>query len=536
MTVDETVNTNAGDDSEGLFAGCIEYKNLYILLAGLAVTLVITLTLWHNRSVGPLKCFGVGSLPFLVTLLWVFGFRQGKPKAHDRDLVQTAVTGNSWQASKSRASHPIDDHCPQKPRFSQSAPNGWFCNDLIVWNSIGKGGFTSKGYTFDVPAQSQASPAVRNSLYAAIRRFLHTLDEQTRAQFCWSVDSDYKAELTAYHQKTAETGNEWSRHVRTERYNRYFQAMVEGRLRRERLIVYISRPITIDPPATLSGKKLSDHYEQVLAEESQAYEHNLSVMRSLFEGCGCRIKPMTDDEHYLHLIKAINPSLTKRFGYDPLTQFDPIATIQENVWNGANQGSSKFGFFYDGSYHNLVLLKRQPQRTRRGILEYLTNLPFLDYAITVNLYPLNVKTEILHAEQSLERVRSSYAASGKHRLLTSKQQKEEYISDLSQGDAYPYRWDFVVHVWDDTELGLISKTRQIEAAINKMDDAQYWTSNLSSPATTRNIWCQTWPGWLWGKYTHQAHTGVDKWLADLLPFSSSFTGHLERRRSSLRRA
>ena len=97
MTVDETVNTNAGDDSEGLFAGFIEYTNLYILLAGLGVTLVITLSLWHNRSVGALRCFGVGSLPFLVTSIWVFGFRQGRPKAYDRDLAQTAVTGNSWQ-------------------------------------------------------------------------------------------------------------------------------------------------------------------------------------------------------------------------------------------------------------------------------------------------------------------------------------------------------------------------------------------------------------------------------------------------------
>ena len=34
-------------------------------------------------------------------------------------------------------------------------------------------------------------------------------------------------------------------------------------------------------------------------------------------------------------------------------------------------------------------------------------------------------------------------------------------------------------------------------------------------------------GWIWGSYTHQAHIGVDSWLADLLPFSSSFTGHLE---------
>jgi hypothetical protein len=198
MTVDEPIQTYAGDDSEGLFAGFIEYRNLYILLGGLFVTLVVTLGIWNNRSVGPLRCFTVGSLPFLSTLVWVFGFRQGKPKAHDRDVVQTAISGNSWQPSTNQGSHPLQDS-NTKPRFTGSAPNGWFCRDLLVWNSISKGGYTSKGYVFEVPAQAQSSVAVRNSLYASIRRFMHTLDEQTRVQFYWSVDSDYKAELSAYH-------------------------------------------------------------------------------------------------------------------------------------------------------------------------------------------------------------------------------------------------------------------------------------------------------------------------------------------------
>jgi hypothetical protein len=526
MDVSEQVYTNSGDESEGLFAGWIEYRNLFILLGGLFITVVLTLAIWRNKQVPPAQCFSVGSIPFAISCLWVFGFRQGKPKAHDRDLLQTALNGKSWQQAANQPGSPVDEKPAKRSKFSPDAPNGWLCDGLIIWGGIRKRGYTAKGFVIDVPAQSQASPAVRNALYAAIRRFLHTLNEGTRAQLSWSVDSDYRRPLADYDKTTEALGNAWSKHVRTERYNRYFGAMVAGKLRRERLVLYISRPIRIDPPATLSGDRLATHYEQVLAEEVQAYEQNLNVLRSFFDVCGCRITPMSDEEHYLHLVNAINPSLSRRFGYDPLDQFDPLASIQENVWNGAHQGSSKFGFFYDGAFHNLVLLKRAPQKTYRGILEVLTTLPFLDYRITVNLYPLNVRGEILRCESSLERIRSSYLASRKHRLLTSQDQKEQYISALSQGDAYPFKFDFVVHVWGASEPELISKTQQIEAAINKMD-AQYWTSNLSSPATTRNIWCQTWPGWIWGPYTHQAHIGIDSWLADLLPFSSSFTGHLD---------
>jgi error-prone DNA polymerase len=48
-----------------------------------------------------------------------------------------------------------------------------------------------------------------------------------------------------------------------------------------------------------------------------------------------------------------------------------------------------------------------------------------------------------------------------------------------------------------------------------MEDAQCWTSNVSSAATTKNIWFQMWPGWLWGQYTHHADSGLDEWLADI---------------------
>jgi hypothetical protein len=222
-----------------------------------------------------------------------------------------------------------------------------------------------------------------------------------------------------------------------------------------------------------------------------------------------------------------NPSYLRRDNYDPIGQFREEETIHQNCWHQGVQAGKTFGFFADGFYHNLIILKRRPQRTRRGIFWAITSLPFLDYAITVNLYPQNIRSEITKAEKSLERVRGDYAAEGKHSLLTSKEVKEQRIKNLAQGDVVPLLYDYVVHVWDATEDGLISKTRQIETAFGQMEDAQCWTSNVSSAATTKNIWFQTWPGWVWGKYTHHADSGLDEWLADILPFSSTFTGHLD---------
>jgi hypothetical protein len=57
-----------------------------------------------------------------------------------------------------------------------------------------------------------------------------------------------------------------------------------------------------------------------------------------------------------------------------------------------------------------------------------------------------------------------------------------------------------------------------------MNSAQYFESSL--PSTTKKLFFQTWPGWLWGKYQHRKLYAEHTYLADMLPVNSTFTGHL----------
>jgi len=408
------------------------------------------------------------------------------------------------------------------------APNGWISHGLLIWNELDRRGFASKGFVLDVPDLRHASERALDSFYSSVRQFLHTLEESTRAQLRWSVNSDYRDELLAYHAVTEERcePKSWSGITRNERFNRYWRAMQEGKLRREKLVLFLSKRITTNAPAAADKNLIAEHYRRVLAQFNEAFDQHGRVIASIFEPHGCRVSAMSTEDLFRYYATFLNPSYLRRDNYDPIGQFREEETIHQNCWHQGAQAGKTFGFFADGFYHNLIILKRRPQRTRRGIYWALTSLPFLDYSITVNLYPQNIRREISRAERALERVRGDYAAEGKHSLLTSKEVKEQRIRNLAQGDIVPFLYDYVVHVWDATEDGLISKTRQIETAFGQMEDAQCWTSNLSSAATTKNMWFQTWPGWLWGKYTHHADSGLDEWLADMLPFSSTFTGHL----------
>jgi len=63
----------------------------------------------------------------------------------------------------------------------------------------------------------------------------------------------------------------------------------------------------------------------------------------------------------------LNPSYLKRDNYDPIGQFREDESVHQNCWHQGVQAGRSFGFFADGFYHNLVILKRRPQRTRRGL-------------------------------------------------------------------------------------------------------------------------------------------------------------------------
>jgi hypothetical protein len=75
-----------------------------------------------------------------------------------------------------------------------NAPNGWISHDLLIWNELDKRGFVAKGLVLEVPDLRHAGDRALNSFYESVRQFLHTLEESTRAQFRWSVDSDYREE------------------------------------------------------------------------------------------------------------------------------------------------------------------------------------------------------------------------------------------------------------------------------------------------------------------------------------------------------
>ncbi|MBI3414879.1 MAG: hypothetical protein HY043_06080, partial [Verrucomicrobia bacterium] len=199
-------------------------------------------------------------------------------------------------------------------------------------------------------------------------------------------------------------------------------------------------------------------------------------------------------------------------------------SIQENCWHSEGSGQSDFGFFLDGHYHSLIVLTRWPRTTYPGIIQRLTNLRLLDFTITVIVDPLPITQEINKEEKEHDRIAGDYASEKKISLLTVMEKKQKKIHALMQGQTIPFHAMFAIRVWDKTRDGLNAKAGAIKNAINSMNAAQYFESNL--PSTSKNLFFQTWPGWTWGRYEHRKLYSEHRFLADMLPVTSTFTGHL----------
>jgi hypothetical protein len=100
------VQTHAGDDTDGMIWG-IEGMNILFILAGLLLSVGLSLLLVRHHP--PALSVGVGALPFVLTTVYVFALRQGKPKSYDTDLLETLIAGTGWVAPAKQPRNPLHE-------------------------------------------------------------------------------------------------------------------------------------------------------------------------------------------------------------------------------------------------------------------------------------------------------------------------------------------------------------------------------------------------------------------------------------------
>ena len=400
--------------------------------------------------------------------------------------------------------------------------DGYFGENLIVFEGLQ---FIARGFEVTAPDLENADPVHHNALERDLIALLAVLKPEHRMQVQWDPNGSFRRALLRYRQQTRDRGrNRWTERVRDEIFVRGWNMEDEGLLRRERLRIYITRRTD---GSAFGGKRNPRSVDALIGAHQEEFNQIGRFIEALFGANGGRVRPMTDADHFLHYLEFLNPSLPERKVSDPLEFFDPEKSIQENCWHGECRPLEKpdTGFYHDGYYHGMLVLKTLPKRTRPGIAYLLTKLGFRDFAITVNIEAVDVEELIEREQKELSRVEGDYESLRKIKLLAAMKTKAAKIARYSNGDSSPYRVQYIVRAWDKSRDELRAKMTALKAAIGNMERAVAYEPALETSA--RNFFYCSWPGWSFSRYDALWHDYDDAMVANVLPFSSTPVGYLE---------
>jgi hypothetical protein len=416
--------------------------------------------------------------------------------------------------------------------MATDCPNGFFKDGLLIYGQ-GLDPFVpvvvSKGFLVECPDRANASDQFNTDFHGQVRRLLHMLGGQYRMQLCWSVDSNYQDELVEYARETERDCHDtYPKQIRTATFLKFHDAMERRELRREHLRLFVSKKITAKASAFTSSQHKYEFYRKLLSEYRREFELFETGLTNLFAPSNVRFTPLDDEGHFTQGLYYLNPAYAARKAYDPLPEFFRNDSLQENWLRGALETGEdhlpSYGFRYHGLYWNILTIRRLPDGTDPKSILLLTQTDLLDYSITTNLYPADKDKIVGREQEKLRRVRGDYASTRNPEFLEAMGMIEERIKSIKRGSVNPYEADFIIRIWAITPEELADKTQILRTVINRLDGCKEHEPLTFS--TNKQLWFQSWPGWIFGKYTHQAKYFEDIDLASMLPFSSTFTGHL----------
>jgi hypothetical protein len=410
----------------------------------------------------------------------------------------------------------------------RSFPVGWFERDMLWWGpALDARTCLSRGARVEVPDLRSADNRTILDLRRQNSHLLAVVGPAASLQVQWTVEDDFGAALDAYSGRKRD-GSPWCRRICAVRRAYYDQRIAEGSLRRERVHVYVGKRCQ---GLTARDVRSLASCEAFLRQSASGLDSQLRMME-MVHSLG-RWAPMDNAAHALHLRKFLNPSLARLLsGPAGAGGFDASLSVRANclrsdldafaVGSGAERSNL---LFFDGNYHAIFVMRELPRGTRPGML-----IPVLDAvnrgaSITLAVHPLPVGGEIDRLRREIDELSAFLSDRRAAGVENDIRLRRGRIDSLLSSATIPFNMLFVVRVWADTADAIAAKSLAMRTALQGIDGAEFMQVNNAAQA--RHLFYETVPGNLGGTYRGWDIYVENHNLADLMPLSSTFTGHLD---------
>jgi len=413
--------------------------------------------------------------------------------------------------------------------MARSFPDGWFESGMLWWGrALDAGTCLSRGARVEVPDLRSADNRTLIDLRRQNAHALALVGNAASLQIQWTVEDDFGPALEAYSGRKAQ-GTPWCRRACAVRRAYYDRRLAEGSLRRERVHVYVGRRCD-----GLSNKDLRtlEACDAFLRQAASGLDSQLRML-AMVHPLG-RWSPMDDGDHAVHLRKFLNPSLARVFSGDrerALEGFDPTRPIRANCMRSdvdafvSRAPDHRALLHLDGNYHALFVMRELPRGTRPGML-----LPVLDAVgdgacVTLGVRPLPVGGEIDRLRREIDELSAFLSDRRAAGVENDIRLRHGRIDSLLSSVTIPFNLLFTVRVWSPTAEGIAAKALAMRTALQGIDGAEFMQVNNAAQA--RHLFYETLPGNLGGTYRGWDIYVENHNLVDLMPLSSTFTGHLD---------
>jgi len=414
--------------------------------------------------------------------------------------------------------------------MSRSFPVGWFERDMLWWGpALDSRTCLSRGARVEVPDLRSADNRTILDLRRQNTHLLAVVGPAASLQVHWTVEDDFAAALEAYSERKRQ-GSAWCRRTCSVRRVYYDRRITEGSLRRERVHVYIGK--RCDGLSARDVRSVAS-CEAFLRQSASGLDSQLRMLE-MVHSLG-RWAPMDSGAHALHLRKFLNPSLARLLSGPPaggLGEFDGSLSIRANclrsdldAFAAGIRGERSNLLYFDGNYHALFVMRELPRGTRPGMLMPVLDAVNRGASITLCIRPLPVGAEIDRLRREIDELSAFLSDRRAAGVENDIRMRHGRIDSLLSSATIPFNLLFVVRVWADTPDAIAAKSLAMRTALQGIDGAEFMQVNNAAQA--RHLFYETIPGNLGGSYRGWDIYVENHNLADLLPISSTFTGHLD---------